>query len=253
MIDFAELLADRGPLIGTFVKLPVPESVELMALAGLDFVILDLEHSAMTLETASTLIAVAQGRGLCSFVRVPEQAQSWIQRSLDAGASGVLVPHVDTAGQAQAVGRAARFEPVGTRGMGPTTRAGRWGMAPGKEYMASADRVSVVAQIESDAGVEAVPEILAQGHVDALFVGPADLSVSLGRPADHPDVTSRVQRVSDACRDAGRPCGTATGADPAGAAALIANGHSFVTLSNDATILGSGAAHLVRDLRAVRR
>lgn len=253
MIDFKEMLAEKGRLLGTWVKLPAVESVELMALAGFDFVVLDLEHSPMTLETASTLMAVARGRGVCPLVRVPDHSPSWIQRCLDAGASGVLAPHVDSVDQAKAVGGAARFEPLGTRGVGPTSRAGNWGLTPASDYLASGSHVTVIGQIESDAGVAAAPQMAADGHLDALFVGPADLSVSLGKAMDDPEVTGRIQQVANSSREAGLPCGTAIGADPDRAAALVENGFSFVMVSNDAMILGAGAKQLVDRFNDVAR
>lgn len=252
MIRFKDLLGDGRAALGTWVKVPAVESVELMALAGFDFVVIDLEHSPISLETASTLIAVARGRNLCPLVRVPDHAQSWIQRCLDAGASGILAPHVDSVEQARALARAARFEPRGTRGVGPTTRAGDWGLTAMGDYLASAADVAVIAQIESDQGVRAVPEMVKDDRLDALFVGPADLSVSLGRQAGHPDVTTRIRKVLDSCREASVPCGTAIGAEPQRAAELVAEGFSFVMVSNDATILGSGAARLVEAFREAR-
>jgi len=119
VIGFRDLLDREQAPLGTWVKLPTVESVELMALAGFDFVVIDLEHSPMTLESAATLIAVARGRGTCPLVRVPDHSPAWIQRCLDAGASGILAPHVDTVDQAQSVARSARFEPAGTRVSAP--------------------------------------------------------------------------------------------------------------------------------------
>lgn len=245
MIRFQDLLErERAPL-GTWVKLPTVESVELMGLAGFDFVVIDLEHSPMTLETAATLIAVARARGTCPLVRVPDHSPAWIQRCLDAGASGILAPHVDTLEQARAVAQAARFEPVGTRGVGSTSRAGDWGLLPLGDYLDSSADVTVMAQVESDLAVRNVPAVLAEGIVDALFVGPADLAVSLGVGAASSELTTRINQVVEECRAAGVPCGTAIGADPDRAAALTDEGFAFVMVSNDTTILGSGARALV--------
>jgi 4-hydroxy-2-oxoheptanedioate aldolase len=250
VIRFKDLLErERAPL-GTWVKLPTVESVELMSLAGFDFVVVDLEHSPMSLETAATIIAVARGRGTCPLVRVPDHSPAWIQRCLDAGASGILAPHVDTVEQARSVAGAAHFEPRGTRGVGPTSRAGDWGLRPMGHYLAEGADVTVMTQVESDLAVRNIPDILAAGAVDALFVGPADLSVSLGVSATSPELTSRIHRVVEHCRAAGVPCGTAIGADPDRAAALTAEGFAFVMVSNDTTILGSGAAQLVERYRA---
>lgn len=240
---FRELLGEASTPVGTWVKLPATETVELMALAGFDFIVLDLEHSPMSLETASTLIAVARGRGLVVLVRTPDHAQSWIQRCLDAGAAGVLVPHVDTADEATAVVSAARHEPVGRRGVGPTSRAGDWGLSPMSTYLEQAASTGVIVQLESPAAITHAADIAATG-VSALFVGPADLSVAMGVPISDVSVREAMSLALKAAHDAGLPCGTAVG-DPDQARALAAEGFDFVMVSNDATILGLGARHLV--------
>ncbi|WP_109474516.1 HpcH/HpaI aldolase family protein [Ornithinimicrobium cavernae] len=238
-----QLLAGDGPAVGTWVKLSAAEGVELMALAGFDFLVLDLEHSPMSLETAAQLITVARGHDIVPFVRTPDHAQSWIQRCLDAGAAGVLVPHVDTADEATAAVAAARHEPVGRRGVGPTSRAGDWGLVPMADYLQRAGEQGVIVQLESPTAVANAAAIAATG-VSALFVGPADLSVAMAVPVSDPTVREAMSRVLAAARDAGVPCGTAVG-DPAQARALAQEGFDFVMVSNDATILGLGARTLV--------
>jgi 2-keto-3-deoxy-L-rhamnonate aldolase RhmA len=216
-----------------------------MALAGFDFVIIDLEHSPMNLETASTLIAVSRGRGLVPLVRVPEKTQAWVQRCLDAGASGVLAPHVDSVDEAHALVRAARFEPAGTRGVGPTTRAGNWGLTPMGEYFDEGAAAAVIAQIESEQGVRSAAEMAVKANIDALFVGPADLSRSMGVAPNSKLLANAMRQVVEACQSASVPVGTAIGADPLRAAKLAKEGYDFVMVSNDATILGTGARSLV--------
>lgn len=246
MISFEEVLCRDRAALGTWIKLPAVESVELMALAGFDFVVIDLEHSPLSIETAATLIAVANGRGLCPLVRVPDHAPAWVSRVLDAGAAGVLVPHVDSVAQARDVVASARFEPEGRRGVGPTSRAGSWGLVPMTDYLTTGPAPVVIAQVESDQGLVEAAEIVADGNVDAMFIGPADLSVALGKPVNHPDVAPRIDAVVTACRQAGVAVGTAIGADPAAAARLAGEGYSFVMVSNDATILGMGGRSLVQ-------
>ena len=245
MTGFRDLLADSARPVGTFVKLPTVESVELMALGGFDFVVLDLEHSPMSLETASALVAVARGRGVHAFVRVPDHTPVWIQRCLDVGAAGVVVPHVDTAEQARIVGRAARFEPRGTRGMGPTSRAGDWGLSSRSGYVAQQDEVMVIAQIESQTGVDNAPAIAAEETVDALFVGPVDLAQALGSTSGSEDLAQAMKKVSVAARRAGKPAGIAIGAQPQQAADLASDEFDFTMTSNDASLLGASAAALV--------
>ena len=238
------LPADR-PALGTWIKLPAIESVELAAVAGLDSIVIDLEHSTLSLETAATMIAVSLGRGLLPLVRVPDHSPAWIQRCLDAGAAGVVVPHVDSLEQAQAVHRAAHFPPIGHRGVGPTSRAGSWSLEPMADYLAQDSAVVVVAQIESPAGVESVDAILREGLADALLVGAADLSVALGLPPDDPAVEATMLDVLDRCRAAGVPCAIAVGADGTRAAALWKRGFRLVIAGNDATILGTGLRSIV--------
>jgi 4-hydroxy-2-oxoheptanedioate aldolase len=229
-----------APRLGTFVKLPAIESVELMALAGFDHVVIDLEHSPLSIETAATLISVARGRGVAPYVRIPSHGIEWVQRALDAGAAGILVPHVDTDEQGAAIARAASFGEGGTRGLGPTTRAGDWGLSPVAAYLAAADASVVVAQIESPAAVEAAAAIAASG-VDALFVGPADLGQAMAVAPDAPELAEACARVLAAAQAAGVPCGIATG-DGAAAAERLAQGFAFVVVGNDLTMLGRAAA-----------
>lgn len=247
MTSFQEVVVSDRAALGTWIKLPAIESVELMALAGFDFVVIDLEHAPLSIETVSTLVAVAHGRGICPLVRVPDHSPSWVSRCLDAGAAGVLVPHVDSLDQARGVAASARFEPQGRRGVGPTTRAGSWGMVPMADYLSSDPAPVVIAQVESDQGLDAAAGVVAAGVVDAMFIGPADLSVALGKPVSDPAVAPRIDAVVSTCRDAGIPLGTAIGADPVAAARLAGQGYSFVMVSNDATILGMGGRSLVEN------
>ncbi|MCD2114583.1 aldolase/citrate lyase family protein [Rhodococcus rhodochrous] len=248
MSTFLERL-EVGPVpLGTWVKLPATESVELMALAGFDFVVIDLEHSPMSIETVSRLVATARGRGLSVLVRVPDHSPATIGRCLDLGADGVVVPHVDTVAQARQVGRAARFPPDGDRGVGPTSRAGAWGMSPLGEYLTNQSRIVVIAQIESRTGIENVAAIAAEPTIDALFLGPVDLSVALGLTGE--ELAAELTRVAAIARSAGIPVGTAIGGEPEQAAELAHEGYHLVMTSNDATILAAGSALLVRRYRA---
>ncbi|OMQ15718.1 hypothetical protein A7K94_0207555 [Modestobacter sp. VKM Ac-2676] len=114
----AALARGPGPALGTWLKLPATEVVELVALAGFDFVVIDLEHSPLDLESAFRLIGTALHTGVSPVVRVPGLDPGLVQRVLDAGAEGVMVPHVDTVEQARAAAAAVRFPPLGARGVG---------------------------------------------------------------------------------------------------------------------------------------
>ncbi|BCB90997.1 HpcH/HpaI aldolase family protein [Phytohabitans suffuscus] len=232
--------------IGAWIKLSVVESVEIMALAGFDFVVIDLEHGALDLADVSRLVAVASAHGLTPLVRVPDHGATTIQRVLDAGAQGVLVPHVDSPEQAEAVVRAVRFPPRGHRGSGGTGRAGRWGLLTREEYLRHGDtEVLCVPQLESAQAVAAGPEILAVDGVDAVFVGAADLALSLGDSGPVPALVDTA--LADAAR-AGKPCGLAT-VTAAQAADAARRGARFLLVGNDAGMLARTAGRVAAEVR----
>jgi len=247
----AALARDAGPALGTWVKIPAMEAMELVALAGFDFAVIDLEHSPMDLETAYRLIGVARFRGVSPIVRVPGLDGGIAQRVLDAGAEGVMVPHVDTVEEATAAVSATRFPPLGERGVGATGRAGAWGAVPRDEYLRyGREEVVVIAQIESATGVRNAAAIASVEGIDALLVGTADLSVSEGRTESDPVVAELVGLAVEGGRRAGVPVGNAGGASAAAVRASIDAGFGFTLLSNDATLLGAAARAAVEAARA---
>lgn len=241
-----------GPALGTWLKIPAVEVVELVALAGFDFVVVDLEHAPVGIESAYRMIGTAARAGLAPLVRVPTIDPGLIQRLLDAGAEGIMVPHVDTPDQGRAAVSAARFPPLGTRGVGSTSRAGAWGALPLADYLHHGQHeVVVIAQIESSAGVRNAAAIAAVDGLDALLVGLADLSVSEGRAPTDPAVTDMVAQVIEQGRGAGIPVGNAGAATAEAVRAAAAAGFAFTMLSNDASLLGAAATTAVNEARSV--
>lgn len=245
-------LFDRDHIpLGTWLKIAAAEPVEIMAFAGFDFIIVDMEHAPLTPETGYRLINSASALGMVPLVRVPDKNPSFIQKILDAGARGILVPHVDTVEDADLVGQACRFPPVGTRGAGSTSRAGHWGLRPGAEYLASGnDGVLCIPQLESEAAVKAAPAILALDTVDAVFVGAADLSMSMGSAPTSPDVLRLIASTVREAHAAGKRCGLAYGAAPDRAAQAVREGCDFVVLNNDLSMLAEAARSLATAFRA---
>jgi 2-keto-3-deoxy-L-rhamnonate aldolase RhmA len=243
-----------GPALGTWIKIPSMEVMELVALAGFDFVVIDLEHSPISLESAHMLIGTALHTGVAPIVRVPNLDAGLAQRVLDAGAEGIMVPHVDTIDEARAAVSAVRFPPLGSRGVGSTSRAGLWGATSRGEYLRFGQEEAVlIAQIESAVGVRAARAIAGLQGVDALLVGTADLSVSEGKPESDPEMIALVAEVVAAARVAGKPVGNAGGATTAAVRATVAAGFGFTMLSNDASLLGAAARAAVADARAATR
>ncbi|MGP3929465.1 HpcH/HpaI aldolase family protein [Nonomuraea sp. KM88] len=237
----------NGGTLGTWIKLASPESVEIMAYAGFDFVVIDLEHTTLDLGAASTHIAMARALGVDPLVRVPDHGLSVIQRVLDAGAAGVIVPHVDTVEQARALVRATRFPPRGDRGSGGTSRAGRWGLLPRADYLD--ERVLCVVQLESEPAMKNAREILALDGVGAALVGTADLSMSMGVAAGGDEVDRLVTAALEAAAAAGVPIGTASATSDQARAAL-ARGYDYVVVSNDTSILAGGSRAIVNAVKA---
>lgn len=242
----------RGPALGTWVKIPAMEIMELVALGGFDFAVIDLEHSTINLESAYLLIGTALRAGVSPLARVPGLDAGLIQRVLDAGCEGVVVPHVDTADQARAAVSAVRFPPFGTRGVGATSRAGAWGARATEEYLRYGwHEVVLIAQIESPLAVDNAGAIAAVEGVDALLVGAADLSVSMGRPQTDPSVTALIAEAVGKGRTAGVPVGNAGAASAESVWAAVDTGFTFTTLSNDASLFGAAAKQAVTAARAV--
>ncbi|MFC6086918.1 HpcH/HpaI aldolase family protein [Sphaerisporangium aureirubrum] len=237
------------PRLGTWIKLATVESVEIMAHAGFDFVVIDLEHAPLDLGLAAQMITLATALGVDPLVRVPDHTESTIQRVLDAGARGILAPHVDSAEDARRVAAAVRFPPIGRRGAGGTSRAGRWGLTSRAEYLRTGNEdVVCVPQLESAAAVHAAPDILAVPGVDAVFLGAGDLSVSLGVEVADPSVQALLDQARTAAAKAGKPCGAAC-VDGPSAIRTAALGHQFLIVGNDATMLARTARSTVRDSR----
>lgn len=245
-------LFDRGHVpLGTWLKIAAAEPVEIVACAGFDFVVVDMEHAPLDLQTAYRLINSAAALGLVPLVRVPDKNPAFIQKILDAGARGILVPHVDTVEDADLVGRACRFPPAGTRGAGGTSRAGQWGLRPNADYLASGnDGVLCIPQLESVEAIKAGPAILALDTVDAVFVGAADLSMSMGSTPASPEVLRHIAATISEAHAAGKRCGLAYGSVPDRAAQAVRDGCDFVVLSNDTSMLAEAARGLVTAFRA---
>lgn len=244
--------AGRG-LLGTWVKIPSFETVELLAHAGFDFVVIDMEHSPLALDRVCELVFAAQRMGMAALVRLPDQLGTPVQPLLDAGADGLLVPRVSSLEAAAAISARMVFGPAGERGLGFTSRAGRWGLMPLPDYLAHGDGQCLrMIQLEDWATLEAAAQYAALKHVNGLFVGLGDLFLSSGRPASAPEVQALVGSVLTATKEAGILSGIAAGT-PAEARGYLALGYSLVMVSNDATLFGRAAAELVSASRSGSR
>lgn len=205
-----ERLASGDVMFGGYVQTASPELVEIIGDAGFDFVILSAEDTPYDLAQRQRQFYAAELAGLATIYRPPSIDPVAIRRALDAGAAGLNIPSVESAEDAVLAVRATRFPPRGDRGLNAMSRATRYGADFGPAYFDGAPDPVVTVLIESARAVDRIADIVAVDGVDVAYLGPTDLSISLGVPGDvfHPDVTEAAARVRAAARDAGVAAGT---------------------------------------------
>ena len=197
---FRKLISQRM-VVGTFSKSQDPAFIEIIGHAGFDFVVLDLEHGPNTVLSLPNLIRAAEVTGLFPIVRVKEDTPSIISEVLDAGAAGIQVPQISARNEAEEVLQAARFTPLGMRGVCRFVRAADYSSLDRYEYFARANTTVIVMQLEGVDAVDNIQEILSVPGLDIAFIGPYDLSQSLGvtGQVDDPRVAKAMRVVVDEC------------------------------------------------------
>jgi len=237
--SFREQLAESDrSLIGVWACSGSPLVTEVAAGSGVDWLLIDMEHSANTLESTLLQLQVVAAYPITPLVRVPSNDAVAIKQVLDLGAQNLIVPMVSSVDEARAAVAATRYPPEGVRGVGSAlARSARWNRVD-RYLQESAQHTSLTVQIETAAGVEAAAEIAAVDGIDAVFVGPSDLSASMGLLGQqtHPEVIAAVERVFAAVKANGKPVG-ANAFDPAAADAYITAGADFVAVGADVALL----------------
>ena len=245
------ILAGR-PAFGCWLELCSPIAAEIVAQAGYDCVLIDMEHGPGSVLDAVSMMHAVQGRACAPLLRVPANDPVILKRTLDIGIAGVMIPAVNTTEQAAAAVSACRYPPKGTRGMAASiVRASDYG-ARWRDYTGNANEtLLVMCQIESAEAVGNAAAIAAVDGVDMLFIGPFDLSAGLGHlgEPDHPDVRKKIAAVEAAARKAGRALG---GIPTPGRSVedLIAAGYRLILADADVGLLGDTARAHVKALRA---
>lgn len=239
------------PVNGFWVELFSPAAAEVMAAAGYDCAMLDLEHGAADLGDAVAVMRAMQAGPCAPLVRIPANDSAWVKRVLDAGAEGVMVPAVNTAEEAAAAVAACHYAPRGVRGMAaPIVRAAHYGVGWRGYVEAAAGAVLAICQVETRQAVENVAEIAAVEGLDMIFLGPFDLSASLdhmGEP-DHRDVRRAIAEVEAAARANGCLLGGIPTPERS-ARDLYEAGYNLVLGEIDVVLLREGAHAGVAALR----
>lgn len=244
-------LFDRKCVIGTFLQFYDTAGVEILAKAGFDFVVIDLEHGAFSAETVKTLVITADLSGIVPIVRVKENSGQLILGPLEAGALGVQIPFVCNAQDVQNAVSAAKYHPMGSRGMNPFTRATNYDPDTFGACMKWAnDNVMMIVQVEGVEGVDHIDEIIAEPGVDVIFLGPYDLSQSLGIPGqvENPVVLEKMESVIAKASEKGIAIGTFADT-PERAQRWIDLGIKYVAVSCDSKMLLDGARDITTALK----
>ncbi|HTU30408.1 MAG TPA: aldolase/citrate lyase family protein [Solirubrobacteraceae bacterium] len=245
-------IRDREPLLGTFVSLGSPAVTNLLASVGYDYLLIDLEHGAGSEAVLQSQLFAAEAAGAATMVRTETFDRIRIGRVLDLGARAIMLPRVDTPGQCAEAVAHLRYPPAGDRGVASSNRARGWSTRTGSFSDANRE-IAAVVQIESEEAVRNVDAIAAVEGVDALFVGPSDLSHSLGVPGEleAPVFTEALTRVLDAARARDLAAGILAPTLER-AQAFMEQGFTLMVLSADVNMLAAAARDAVERVRARR-
>jgi 2-keto-3-deoxy-L-rhamnonate aldolase RhmA len=235
--------------IGSWITINNPSIAEIMADAGFDWLCIDIEHSVIDYFEAQQLILAIQSKGIKAFVRVGENNARIIKRILDAGADGIIVPSVNSAEEAKKAVNAIKYPPVGTRGVG-LARAQSYGFNFDYYRDYKAKEIKLIVQIEHIDAINELDDILQIDGVDGTFIGPYDLSGSLGKPGDWeaPVVKVALKRYEDTVKKYDKLIGFhVVPAEYALVEEKINNGYNFIAFSFDAFFLGNTIREKLKD------
>lgn len=244
---FKAELRKRGHQLGIWNTIGGNTVPDLLGGAGFDWVLVDCEHAAIdTVEVLPALQAISANPKVSAIVRPADNDATLFKRILDMGAQTLLVPYVQTAEEAAQAVSAMRYAPHGVRGMAGMTRATRYGQVD-DYYTTAYDELCLVVQVETALGLDNLEAIAQTEGVDAVFIGPADLSASLGLPGQtsHPDVVAAIHDAIDRLKAIEVPVGLMA-LDPASAKAFIARGVNFTAVGVDLVLLADAVASLRR-------
>ncbi|MCI9888403.1 2-dehydro-3-deoxyglucarate aldolase [Micrococcales bacterium 31B] len=244
----AALASASRPLYGGWVCSGSPVMAEVMAGSGLDWLLIDMEHTPNSLESVVVQLHAISGYPVVPVVRVPVNDPVIIKQVLDIGAQTILVPMVNNADDAKAAAAAVQYPPLGVRGVGSAlARSARWNRTP--NYLTEASQyVSVYVQVETSDAVANAGAIAAVDGVDGVFVGPSDLAASMGvlGQQGHPDVVAAVESTFAAVRAAGKPVGVNAFVAES-AKAYAAAGASFVAVGADVALAARASEALAKE------
>jgi 4-hydroxy-2-oxoheptanedioate aldolase len=244
-------LAENRPILGYLVSMPSVQLVQVLARSGVDWLMIDLEHAPIGIESAAAMIAATSGTGATPIVRVPGPWSDRIKPAIDSGAFGIAFPQIATRAEAEATVQAVRYQPQGRRGYGPAYAGLRWGLSSLDYVKVANENLLNIALIESTDGVEALDDILAVDGLDIVAVARGDLSANLGLAGqfDHPKMREVVAQAESKIRKRKDVALGGIAFNAAEAKAMIAQGYRFVVLGSDVGLISGAAASMVKAVR----
>lgn len=246
-----EELGSGGVAVGTFAKFSDPSAIEILALAGFDFFVLDNEHVALNRESITNIIRAAQGMDIVPIIRVRKNIDIEILQALDSGAAGVMVPQVNSVDEAKECVSYVKYSPLGKRGFAPTHRAALYGTLNPAEYAQEANETTFIGcYCETKEAVRCLDEILKIEGIDMIFIGPMDLSQSygyIGRP-DTPLVKEAIDEAIEKIKKSNKAAGIIA-SDAADARKWIDKGVRFITISSDQGMMMKTAKDIVSEAK----
>ncbi len=231
--------------VGGWLNLSSPLAAEIMASCGLEWLTVDGEHSPFDIPLVAETFRAIENRGATPFIRTWDHDPVSLARLLDAGAYGIIVPHVSTPEQADAIAKAMRYPPTGTRSAG----TGRIAIYGRKYYEVANDEILVIPQIEDMEGINNAEAIMSVEGIDVGFLGPGDLSISMGVERGSPPHEEALQKFAGACNKVGKPCGI----PERGLAEIkkrIDQGFQMIDIASDLRTLEAGIQTTLSDVRA---
>jgi 2-keto-3-deoxy-L-rhamnonate aldolase RhmA len=248
-----ERVLKRELVSGTWLNLGSAMTAEIAATAGFDWVVIDLEHGAGDHESCLHQLQAVAGTPASPIVRVAWNDAPRFKRVLDLGAAGVVVPYVQSVEEAKQAVAAMRYPPQGVRGAASLNRAADFGADFTHYFNTANEKLLTVLQVETEQTLVAIDDIAAVDGADVLFVGPLDLSVSLGIPQqfDHPHFRKALKKVSDAARNHGKAAGILLNR-PEQLAQTVEDGYTFIGLGSDGGAVASGLKALAEAFGAYR-
>lgn len=249
MSNLKKRLKEGVPLIGSLVTMPSPDVAEIMSRAGFDYLWIETEHAPMDFVHAQTAIQAVGGRCPC-LVRIPDKQEVWVKKALDTGCDGIIVPQVKSAAEARQIIQWSLYPPDGQRSVG-VSRAHGYGMTFQDYVDAANDELAIVLQVEHADGVRNVASIVEVPGIDAVLIGPFDLSGSLGvlGETDHPRVLEAIETIQRHCEAANVPLGIFA-VDAPTARRYIERGFTLIALGMDAFYLWQAAQKALSEARA---